>query len=85
MISKKFWIIGAICVGLLGVYCMSDESSLVATATNRRRMFKHAKAPEGVAERAQEQVDLWRAEEEAAKAVAAEDAQGKFGDAEGRA
>ena len=34
-------------------------------------MFKHAKAPEGVAERAQEQVDQWKAEEEAAKIAAA--------------
>nr|WP_274613549.1 hypothetical protein [Vibrio diabolicus] len=32
MISKKFWIIGAICVGLLGVYCMSDASSLASAA-----------------------------------------------------
>lgn len=43
------------------------ELGCFATATNRRRMFKHAKAPEGVAERAQEQVDRWKAEEEAAK------------------
>ena len=61
------------------------ELGCFATATNRRRMFKHAKAPEGVAERAQEQVDRWKAEEEAAKAAAAEEAQGKSGDAEGHA
>jgi len=61
------------------------ELGCFATATNRRRMFKHAKAPEGVAERVQEQVDRWKAEEEAAKAVAAEEAQGKSGDAEGHA
>ena len=53
------------------------ELGCFATATNRRRMFKHAKAPEGVAERAQEQVDRWKVEEEAAKAAAAEKAQGK--------
>ncbi|HHX8479618.1 TPA: hypothetical protein ACVO3A_001258 [Vibrio diabolicus] len=34
MISKKFWIIGAICVGLLGVYCMSDETSLASAANS---------------------------------------------------
>ncbi|MFT6091857.1 hypothetical protein [Sulfitobacter sp.] len=39
------------------------ELGCFATATNRRRMFKHTKAPEGVAERAQEQVDQWKAEE----------------------
>ena len=61
------------------------ELGSFATATNRRRMFKHAKAPEGVAERVQEQVDQWRAEEEAAKAAAAEDAQGKSADVEGHA
>ncbi|GGM00295.1 hypothetical protein GCM10011534_22660 [Pseudooceanicola nanhaiensis] len=58
------------------------ELGCFATATNRRRMFKHAKAPEGVAERAQEQVDRWKAEEEATKADAAEDAQSKSGAAE---
>jgi len=61
------------------------ELGCFATATNRRRMFKHAKAPEGVAERAQEQVDQWKAEEETAKADAAEEAQGKSGDTEGHA
>lgn len=61
------------------------ELGCFATATNRRRMFKHAKAPEGVAERAQEQVDRWKAEEEAAKAAAAEKARGSSGDAEGHA
>lgn len=61
------------------------ELGCFATATNRRRMFKHAKAPEGVAERTQEQVDRWKAEEETAKADAAEEAQGKSGDAEGHA
>jgi hypothetical protein len=62
------------------------ELGCFATATNRRRMFKHAKAPEGVAERAQEQVDQWKAEEEAVKAAAAlGEAQGKSGDAEGHA
>jgi hypothetical protein len=50
------------------------ELGCFATATNRRRLFKHAKAPKGVAERAQEQVDRWKAEEEAAKAEAAETA-----------
>ena len=49
---------------------MFFEIGCFATATNRRRIFKHAKAPEGVAERAQEQVDRWKAEEEAAKAAA---------------
>ncbi len=49
---------------------MFYEIGCFATATNRRRLFKHAKAPEGVAERAQEQVDRWKAEEEAAKAAA---------------
>ncbi|WP_322865933.1 hypothetical protein U5922_006830 [Aquicoccus sp. G2-2] len=49
---------------------MFFEIGCFATATNRRRLFKHAKAPEGVAERAQEQVDRWKAEEEAAKAAA---------------
>ncbi|MBR9762423.1 MAG: hypothetical protein GYB53_02500 [Rhodobacteraceae bacterium] len=58
------------------------ELGCFATATNRRRMFKHAKAPEGVAGRAQEQVDQWKAEEEAAKAGAAEEVHGKFSDAE---
>ncbi len=61
------------------------ELGCFANATNRRRMFKHAKAPVGVAERAQEQLDRWKAEEEAAKAAAAEEAQGKSGDAEGHA
>lgn len=49
---------------------MFFEIGCLATATNRRRIFKHAKAPEGVAERAQEQVDRWKAEDEAAKAEA---------------
>ncbi len=49
---------------------MFFELGCFATATNRRRMFKHAKAPEGAAERAQEQVDQWKAEEEAARAAA---------------
>lgn len=49
---------------------MFFELGCFATATNRRRMFKHAKAPEGVAERAQEQVDQWKAEEEAVRAAA---------------
>ncbi|MBC58124.1 MAG: hypothetical protein CL814_14490 [Confluentimicrobium sp.] len=53
------------------------ELGCFATAANRRRMSKHAKAPEGVAERAQEQVDRWKAEEEAAKAAATEEAQDK--------
>ena len=53
------------------------ELGCFASATNRRRMFKHAKAPEGVAERAQAQVDQWKAEEEAVKAAAAEEARGK--------
>ena len=52
---------------------MFFELGCFATASNRRRMFKHAKAPEGVAERAQEQVDQWKAEEEAAKAAAKDD------------
>tara|TARA_R110002074_G_scaffold23899_5_gene71821 strand:- start:167 stop:613 length:447 start_codon:yes stop_codon:yes gene_type:complete len=49
---------------------MFFELGCFASATNRRRMFKHAKAPEGVANRAQEQVDQWKAEEEAARAAA---------------
>ncbi|WP_281985114.1 hypothetical protein [Thalassorhabdomicrobium marinisediminis] len=49
---------------------MFFELGCLATATNRRRIFKHAKAPEGVAERAQEQVDRWKAEEDAAKVAA---------------
>lgn len=49
---------------------MFFEIGCFATATNRRRLFKHAKAPEGVAERAQEQVDRWKAEQDAAKAAA---------------
>lgn len=61
------------------------ELGCFATATNRRRMFKHAKAPEGIAERTQAQADQWKAEEEAAKTAAAEDAQGKSGDAGGHA
>lgn len=54
---------------------MFFEIGCFATATNRRRLFKHAKAPEGVAERAQEQVDRWKAEQEAAKAAALDAAQ----------
>ena len=46
------------------------ELGCFATATNRRRMFKHSKAPEGVAERAREQLDQWKAEDEAAKETA---------------
>ena len=61
------------------------ELGCFATATNRRRMFKRAEAPEGVAERAREQVDQWKAEEEAAKATAVEEGQGNSGDAEGHA
>ncbi|WP_145953385.1 hypothetical protein [Oceaniglobus indicus] len=62
------------------------ELGCFATATNRRRLFKHAKAPEGVAERAQEQVDRWKAEEKAAKAAAeAETAKSTPGAAEGDA
>lgn len=57
---------------------MFFELGCLATATNRRRIFKHAKAPAGVAERAQEQVDRWKAEEEAAKAAA--DAEAANGD-----
>lgn len=53
------------------------ELGCFASATNRRRMFKHAKAPEGVAERAQAKVDQWKAEEEAAMAAAAEGAPSK--------
>ena len=55
---------------------MFFELGCFATATNRRRMFKHAKAPEGVAERAQEQVDQWKAEEEAARTAAKAEATG---------
>ena len=58
------------------------ELGCFATATNRRRMFKHSKAPEGVAERAQKQVDQWKAEEEAAKAAADDGARSKSGAAE---
>ena len=61
------------------------ELGCFATATNRRRMFKHAKAPEGVAERAQEQVDQWKAEEEAAKATVEDRAQSKSDAAESQA
>ncbi|ATG35471.1 hypothetical protein PhaeoP23_01322 [Phaeobacter piscinae] len=55
---------------------MFFELGCFATATNRRRMFKHAKAPDGVAERAQEQVDQWKAEEEAAREAAKAEAAG---------
>lgn len=58
------------------------ELGCFASATNRRRMFKHAKAPEGVAERAQEQVDQWKAEEQAAKSAADNGAQPKSDAAE---
>ncbi|OWU69542.1 hypothetical protein [Marinibacterium profundimaris] len=61
------------------------ELGCFATATNRRRMFKHAKAPEGVAERAQQQVDRWKADEEAAKAAADDDVQSKPDAAESQA
>lgn len=61
------------------------ELGCFATATNRRRMFKHAKAPEGVAALVQVQVDQWKAEEEAAKAAGAQKAQGTSDDADGHA
>lgn len=61
------------------------ELGCFATATNRRRMFKHAKVPEAVAERAQQQVDQWKAEEEAAKAVADDGGQSKSDAAESQA
>lgn len=46
------------------------ELGCFATATNRRRLFKHIQMPDGVIERIQEQLDRWKAEEEAAKAEA---------------
>ncbi|MBN9675956.1 hypothetical protein [Salipiger bermudensis] len=45
------------------------ELGCFATATNRRRIFKHAKAPEGVVEKVQEQVELWKIEEAEARAA----------------
>lgn len=61
---------------------MFFELGCFASATNRRRMFKHAKAPEGVAERVQDQVDQWKAEEEAVRAAAKDDgASGEDADA----
>jgi hypothetical protein len=60
---------------------MFFELGCFATATNRRRMFKHAKAPEGVADRAQKQVDQWKEEDEAAKIAAADAATHKTDDA----
>lgn len=51
---------------------MFFELGCFATATNRRRLFKHVRTPEGAAERTQEQVDRWKAEEDAAKAAAEE-------------
>ncbi|WP_417607408.1 hypothetical protein [Primorskyibacter flagellatus] len=61
---------------------MFFELGCFATATNRRRLFKHAKTPEGVAQRAQEQVDRWKAEEEAAKAAAEVEAAQSAADAD---
>ena len=55
----------------------SRSRGCFATATNRRRIFKHAKAPEGVVEKVQEQVELWKIEEAEVKAAAAFDAQDK--------
>lgn len=55
------------------------ELGCLATATNRRRLFKHANAPEGVAERVEKQVERWKAEEEAAKAAESDGAQFKAG------
>ncbi len=43
---------------------MLFELGRFATATNRRPMLKHAKAPEDVSEHAQEQVDRWKGEGE---------------------
>jgi hypothetical protein len=34
-----------------------------ATAGNRRRMFKHANAPEGIEARVQKQLDSWKADD----------------------
>lgn len=61
------------------------ELGCFATATNRRRLFKHAGAPEGAADRAQEQVDRWKAEEEAERAKAIEEAGTKSSAAAGNA
>lgn len=51
------------------------ELGCFATSTNRRRIFKHAKAPEGVVEKVQEQVELWKIEEAEVKEAAALEAQ----------
>ncbi len=56
---------------------MFFELGCLATATNRRRIFKHDKAPAGVAERVQKLIDRWKVEEEAAKAAALNAAQVK--------
>ena len=63
--------------------CMMDENAekiediffefaCFATATNRNRMLKHAQTPEGVANRIDAQLELWKAEDEAERAAAAE-------------
>lgn len=46
------------------------EVGCFATATDRRRMFKHNMKPDGVEDRVQEQLDEWQAQADAAKAAA---------------
>jgi hypothetical protein len=46
------------------------ELGCLASATNRRRLFKHAQLPDGVTELVQEELDRAKAEEEKAKAEA---------------
>ncbi|WP_278921639.1 hypothetical protein [Pseudophaeobacter profundi] len=45
------------------------EFACFATATNRKRMLKHAQAPEDVAERAEVQLEQWKADAEAKKSA----------------
>lgn len=41
-----------------------------ATATDRKKILKHALAPEGVAERIEAQLESWKADDEAERAAA---------------
>ncbi|KAA0909959.1 hypothetical protein FLO80_19065 [Aquicoccus porphyridii] len=60
------------------------EFGCFGNATSRRRLLKHALAPEGVGERIDAQLEEWKAEEEAAKAAAQSEAAAKEGEKAGK-